>query len=431
MRLINNHTTIKGKINIPGDKSVSHRSIMLGSLAKGDTRITNFLHAEDCLSTIACFKKMGIMIDIKNEEVIVHGKGLHGLSAPTELLYTGNSGTTTRLISGILSAQKFDCRLTGDASIERRPMKRILTPLREMGANITSIKNNDCAPLEIKGTALRGIRYHSPIASAQVKSAILLAGLFADGETGVTEPILSRNHTELMLKNFGCNIDTSHKTVILKPGNELYSCDIIVPSDISSAAFFIVAGLITPNSELLIQNVGINPTRNGIIQVIQDMNGDIRLLNQRLSGGEPVADILVKSSELTATTIGGEIIPTLIDEIPVLCILAAMAKGTTIIKDAAELKVKESDRITAMCDNLVNLGVKATPTKDGMIIEGNDHIGGGNIKSYGDHRIAMSFAIAALVSDSSIYIDDCNCINISYPTFFDTLKCIAPELKFE
>jgi len=285
--------------------------------------------------------------------------------------------------------------------------------------------------LEIKGSALHGIHYHSPIASAQVKSAILLAGLYADGETSVTEPALSRNHTELMLKNFGCDIDSLGKTATLKPGNELYACDIIVPSDISSAAFFIVAGLVTPNSELLIHNVGINPTRSGIIKVVQDMNGNIELLNQRFSGGEPVADILVKSSNLIATTIEGDIIPTLIDEIPVLCILASLAKGTTIIKDAAELKVKESDRITAMCENLTNLGINATPTEDGMIIEGSDHICGGKIKSYGDHRIAMSFAIASLISDSGITIDDFECINISYPKFFETLKSVATNLRTE
>ena len=431
MKLFNKQTPIKGEINIPGDKSISHRSIMFGSLAKGSTKISNFLHAEDCLSSISCFRKMGIEVAIDKNEVIVHGKGLHGLSAPKDLLYTGNSGTTTRLISGILAAQKFDCRLTGDESIERRPMKRILTPLREMGANITSIRNNDCAPLEIKGSALHGIHYHSPIASAQVKSAILLAGLYADGETSVTEPALSRNHTELMLKNFGCDIDSLGKTATLKPGNELYACDIIVPSDISSAAFFIVAGLVTPNSELLIRNVGINPTRSGIIKVVQDMNGNIELLNERLSGGEPVADILVKSSNLIATTIEGDIIPTLIDEIPALCILASLAKGTTIIKDAAELKVKESDRITAMCENLTNLGIKATPTEDGMIIEGSDHICGGKIKSYGDHRIAMSFAIASLISDSEITIDDFDCINISYPKFLETLKSVATNLRTE
>ena len=431
MKLFNKQTPIKGEINIPGDKSISHRSIMFGSLAKGSTKISNFLHAEDCLSSISCFRKMGIEVAIDKNEVIVHGKGLHGLSAPKDLLYTGNSGTTTRLISGILAAQKFDCKLTGDESIERRPMKRILTPLREMGANITSIRNNDCAPLEIKGSALHGIHYHSPIASAQVKSAILLAGLYADGETSVTEPALSRNHTELMLKNFGCDIASLGKTATLKPGNELYACDIIVPSDISSAAFFIVAGLVTPNSELLIRNVGINPTRSGIIKVVQDMNGNIELLNQRLSGGEPVADILVKSSNLIATTIEGDIIPTLIDEIPALCILASLAKGTTIIKDAAELKVKESDRITAMCENLTNLGIKATPTEDGMIIEGSDHICGGKIKSYGDHRIAMSFAIASLISDSEITIDDFDCINISYPKFLETLKSVATNLRTE
>lgn len=415
---------LSGKITVPGDKSISHRSIMFGALAEGDTSITNFLMADDCLSTISCFRQMGISVDVTEDKVTVHGKGLYGLSKPSELLYTGNSGTTTRLISGILAAQNFDCELTGDESIEKRPMKRVMTPLSLMGANITSKNDNGCAPLQIKGSKLKGIHYDSPIASAQVKSCILLAGLYAEGPTSVTEPALSRNHTELMLKKFGCNITSSGTTATLIPGNKLTGCDIVVPSDISSAAFFMVAGLITPGSDLIIENVGINPTRSGIIDVIKSMNGKIELLNERESGGEPVADIRVQYSKLTSTVVEGSIIPTLIDEIPIIAILAASANGTTIIKDASELHFKESDRIQVMVDNLNAIGVKATGTEDGMIIEGCEQIKGGTINSSNDHRIAMSFAIAALASDEGIEIEKPECISISYPTFFDTLNSL-------
>ncbi len=418
---------IQGEITIPGDKSVSHRAIMFGSIANGTTKITNFLKADDCLSTIACFRQMGITIEENKEEVLVHGKGLHGLSKPEQRLYTGNSGTTTRLISGILAGQNFSCQLTGDESIEKRPMKRILTPLNLMGANIKSTNDNGCAPLEILPGNLKGIDYHSPVASAQVKSAVLLAGLYAEGKTSVTEPALSRNHTELMLKNFGADIVSQDNTATLLPGKELYGNEIIVPSDISSAAFFIAAGLLSKGSSLLIKNVGINPTRSGVLDVARAMGGKITVLNERISGGEPVADLLVEGSDLKATTVEGTIIPTLIDEIPILCILASFAEGTTIIKDAAELKVKESDRIKAMCDNLTALGVKATPTEDGMIIEGAERPMGGVIDSFKDHRIAMSFAIAGLFTQNGVEILQPECISISYPGFFTTLKEIAKE----
>ena len=403
---------IQGEITIPGDKSVSHRAIMFGSIANGTTKITNFLKADDCLSTIACFRQMGITIEENKEEVLVHGKGLHGLSKPEQRLYTGNSGTTTRLISGILAGQNFSCQLTGDESIEKRPMKRILTPLNLMGANIKSTNDNGCAPLEILPGNLKGIDYHSPVASAQVKSAVLLAGLYAEGKTSVTEPALSRNHTELMLKNFGADIVSQDNTATLLPGKELYGNEIIVPSDISSAAFFIAAGLLSKGSSLLIKNVGINPTRSGVLDVARAMGGKITVLNERISGGEPVADLLVEGSDLKATTVEGTIIPTLIDEIPILCILASFAEGTTIIKDAAELKVKESDRIKAMCDNLTALGVKATPTEDGMIIEGAERPMGGVIDSFKDHRIAMSFAIAGLFTQNGVEILQGNCQRI-------------------
>lgn len=413
-----------GTIRVPGDKSISHRAIMFGALSKGDTRISNFLMADDCLSTISCFRQMGLDIEVHDDLVIVHGKGLHGLSKPEKRLYTGNSGTTTRLISGILSAQKFDCELTGDESIEKRPMKRIITPLCQMGADIQSIKGNDCAPLRIQGQPIHGIHYYSPIASAQVKSAILLAGLYADGPTKVTEPALSRNHTELMLRKFGCNISSEGTTCTLLPGNEMIGCDIIVPSDISSAAFFLAAGILCKDAHIIIENVGINPTRSGIIEVIRAMGGNIRLLNQKESGGEPVADLEVSYSRLHGTTIAGDIIPTLIDEIPILAVMASFAEGQTVIRDAADLHYKESDRIQVMCDNLNAIGGNATPTKDGMIIEGQMALKGGTIDSATDHRIAMSFAIAALNTKEGILIERPECISISYPNFFDTLHTL-------
>lgn len=425
MKTINKvNKPLKGELTIPGDKSISHRSIMFGSISKGETRIKGFLKAADCLSTMSCFKKLGVNFDETDDEIIVHGMGLHSLKAPSEMLYTGNSGTTTRLISGILSGQPFTTKLTGDASIEKRPMKRIIDPLTMMGADIKSVNNNNCAPLLINPSSLHGIAYNSPVASAQVKSSILLAGLYADGITSVTEPALSRNHTELMLGAFGAKITSEGLTASIEPADELYGMDITVPGDISSAAYFMVAGLITKGSEILIKNVGINPTRDGIIKVIKAMNGNIELLNKRNVAGEDIADVLVRYSDLKATTIEGDIIPTLIDEIPVICMLAAVADGTTIIKDAAELHVKESDRIAVMEENLNAIGVNATGTDDGLIIEGNADIVGGNIKSYDDHRIAMSFVIAGLVSKNPIVIDNEKCVDISYPAFFNNLEIL-------
>ncbi len=411
---------IKGTVNVPGDKSISHRSIMFGALSKGDTHVTNFLMADDCLSTIDCFRKMGISIDVTPELITVHGKGLRGLTVPSDTLYTGNSGTTTRLISGILAAQDFNVRLTGDASIEKRPMKRIMTPLSMMGADIKSERENGCAPLLINGTKLHGIDYVSPVASAQVKSSILLAGLYAEGTTSVTEPALSRNHTELMLRGFGADVSSEGLCATIQPADELHACDVSVPSDISSAAYFIAAALLVPGSELMIKNVGINPTRAGIIEVVKNMGGRISLENVRTSGGEETADLLVRYSRdvLKGTTISGDIIPTLIDEIPVIAVLAALADGQTVIKDAAELHVKECDRIDAVSTNMKKLGVDITPTEDGMIINGSEHISGGVIESCNDHRIAMSFAIAALAADSDITIINPECVSISWPGFF-------------
>lgn len=417
--------TLKGEVTIPGDKSISHRSVMFGSLAKGTTRIQNFLEGADCLSTIACFEKLGVSIEKSATEILVHGNGLHSLTAPTDILYTGNSGTTTRLISGILAPQNFTTTLNGDASIQKRPMKRIMEPLRLMGADIESIRGNDCAPLQITGTKLHGIHYQSKVASAQVKSCILLAGLYAEGKTSVTEPVLSRNHSEIMLAHFGAKLDCHDTTATIYPEPDLEGRDIMVPGDISSAAYFIAAGLLVPGAEILIKNVGINPTRAGIISVVKAMGGNIQLLNQNNDSGEPVADFLVSYSSLHGTTVSGEIIPTLIDEIPMIAIMAAFADGTTVIADAAELKVKESNRIDVMVDNLSRMGADITATDDGMIIHGGKALHGATIDSYADHRIAMSFAIASLLLDTPTTINDAECVNISYPTFYEDLNKLS------
>ena len=416
---------LRGELEIPGDKSISHRAIMFGSLAKGTTEVTHFLQGADCLSTISCFQKLGIEIENKPDKILIHGKGLHGLSAPTQILDCGNSGTTTRLISGILSGQNFTSTLTGDASIQKRPMKRIMDPLSQMGADITSVHGNNCAPLTIKGSKLQGIHYHSPIASAQVKSAILLAGLYAEGETRVTEPYISRNHSEIMLSHFGADVRTEGTTAILLPDPVLEGQKIAVPGDISSAAYFIAAGLLVPGSEILLKNVGINPTRDGILRVAKEMGGNIELLNVNTDNGEPTADLLVKFSALKGITIGGEIIPTLIDEVPIIAIMAAFANGTTIIKDAAELKVKESNRIQVMVDNLKAMGADIESTDDGMIIHGGKDLHGAIIDSHKDHRIAMSFAIASLLADGHMTILDRDCVDISFPTFYADLNRLA------
>ena len=416
---------LKGEITIPGDKSISHRGVMFGSIAKGMTEITGFLNSGDCNSTIACFRQMGIDIEKKDEHtVLVNGKGMRGLSAPSSLLDAGNSGTTVRLMSGILSAQNFSVTVTGDASIQKRPMRRIMEPLSLMGADITSMHGNDCAPLIINGKELHGITYTTKTASAQVKSSILLAGLYAVSPTEVTEPALSRNHSELMLKAFGADIITNDKTAILQPASELFSQKVEVPGDISSAAYFIVAGLITPGSELLIKNVGINETRDGILRVVRAMGGKLTLLNEHIACGEKVADILVEYSDLNATTIEGDIIPTLIDELPVIAVLASRAKGQTIIKDASELKVKECNRIDAVTKNLSAMGADITATDDGFIINGGTELHSTSIETFHDHRIAMSFAIADLVAQGTNVYDHPECVNISYPSFFHDLASL-------
>lgn len=421
---------LHGTIEVPGDKSISHRAVMFGSIAEGDTRIRNFLRSADCLSTISCFKALGVGFDTDDGTgcVIVHGRGLRGFHEPSEVLYTGNSGTTTRLISGILSGQAFSSVLDGDASIRKRPMRRIIAPLRKMGADIRSESGNDCVPLRIAPASLHGTDYLSPSASAQVKSCILLAGLYADSMTSVTEPALSRNHTELMLSGFGAQV-VSEKAqngwkASIQPCRRLHACDIKVPGDISSAAYFIAAALIVPGSEVLIRNVGINPTRCGILEAVKLMGGDVQILDKHYEGGEMSADLLVRSSSLHSAQIGGELIPALIDEIPVLAVLAAYANGSTVIRDASELRVKESDRIETTTRALRAMGVNITPTPDGMIIEGGSLVHGGRVDSCMDHRIAMSMTVCALAADGPTTIKDADCVGISYPSFYQDLEKI-------
>lgn len=422
--IVKRANSMKGELTVPGDKSISHRGIMFGAIAEGTTELEGFLDGADCHSTISCFRQMGIEISQDHDRVQIHGKGLYGLRQPKDMLDAGNSGTTVRLISGILAGQPFTTQLTGDASIQKRPMKRIMTPLSLMGASIRSLAGNDCAPLEIHGGSLVPIHYDSPVASAQVKSCVLLAGLYAEGQTSVTEPVPSRDHTERMLSGFGAEITSREHTATVTGHPRLIGQHITIPGDISSAAYFIAAGLICPNSDLYIRNVNTNPTRAGILTVAKQMGAKITLENQRVVSGEEVCDIHVVSSDLHGTQIDRELIPSLIDEIPVIAVMAAFAEGTTVIKDAQELKVKESNRIDSVTENLNAMGGDAIPTEDGMIIHGGRPLHGARILTRSDHRIAMSFAIAGLAADGETTFDDPGCIDISYPTFFETLRSV-------
>ncbi|MCI8454847.1 MAG: 3-phosphoshikimate 1-carboxyvinyltransferase [Lachnospiraceae bacterium] len=412
---------ISGELTVPGDKSISHRAIMLGSIAKGDTEIDGFLESADCLSTAACFARMGIKIEKGDKAVTVRGRGLHGLKAPDTILDCGNSGTTVRLLSGLLAPQNFDTTLTGDASIQKRPMKRIMDPLAEMGAKIQSINENGCAPLKICGGPLTGIRYVSPVASAQVKSAVLLAGLYADGATSVTEPSLSRNHTELMLSQFGGSVTSDGLTAKVLPANELYGQHICVPGDISSAAYFIAAALLLPHSEVLIQNVGVNKTRAGILEVCRQMGAVIEVSNASKEAGDPRADLFIRSASLKGITVGGPIIPTLIDELPMIAAMACFAEGTTVIRDAAELRVKESNRIAVMVNSLRAMGADIEETEDGMRICGGRPLHGVCLDTHKDHRIAMTLAVTALAAEGETELLDADCVRISYPGFYEDL----------
>lgn len=411
---------LHGEITVPGDKSISHRAVMLGALANGTTHITGFLMGEDCLSTIDCFRKMGVSIDVSDKEVVVEGVGLHGLTAPECELYTGNSGTTTRLLSGILAGQSFTSTMNGDATIQRRPMGRVMKPLREMGASIEGKDDNFC-PLTMHPSELHGIEYRLPVASAQLKSAILLAGLYAEGQTTVIEPAPSRDHTERMFRALGVEIETNGNVITLEPPEDLHAVDIAVPSDISSAAYFLVAGAIVPGSELTIKNVGVNPTRTGIIDVLRDMGADITESNFR-EEAEPVCDLTVRYSRLHGTEIGGAIIPRLIDELPVIAVAAAFAEGETVIRDAQELKVKESNRIASMVAELSKAGVDVEETDDGMIVRGGEKPHGASFETYKDHRIAMSLSILGLAAEGASRIDEPEVVAISYPDFFGTIE---------
>ncbi len=416
---------LRGEVTVPGDKSISHRGVMFGSIAEGTTEIRGYLQGADCLSTISCFRKMGVDIENNGDTVSVHGRGLRGLACPDSDLDCGNSGTTMRLICGILAAQDFAVTLTGDASIRKRPMGRVIEPLALMGAQIQSQGGNGRAPLTIRGRALHGIHYTSKVASAQVKSAILLAGLYADGQTRVTEPYVSRDHSEIMLTHFGAHVCREGTTAIISPARELYGTLVKVPGDISSAAYFLCAGLIVPNSQILIKNVGVNPTRAGILKVIEAMGGQIPLLNERTDCGEPAADILVCSSSLHGTVIEGSLIPTLIDELPMIAAMACFAEGTTVIRDAAELRVKESDRIEVMVQNLSAMGADVEATDDGMVIRGGRPLHGAVIDSCQDHRVAMTFAVAGLCADGETKILGAECASISYPGFYKDLETLV------
>lgn len=423
--------TLQGEVRVPGDKSISHRAIMLGALAEGTTRISGFLEAEDCLATLKAFRAMGVRIEGPTEGgVVIHGVGLHGLQPSPEPLDLGNSGTSMRLLSGLLAGQAFDSVLTGDASLSRRPMKRVTVPLARMGAAITTTEAGT-APLHVQGgTALQGIYYDMPMASAQVKSCLLLAGLYAQGETRVKEPAATRDHTERMLRGFGYAVEVEGDTVRLQGGGTLTATPIDVPSDISSAAFFMVGAAITENGDVTLRHVGVNPTRTGVIDILRLMGADIEISQQRSIGGEPVADIRVRGRHLRGIDIPEALVPLAIDEFPALFIAAACAEGTTRLSGAEELRVKESDRIQVMADGLQALGIIATPTPDGIVIEGGT-LTDGCIDSHGDHRIAMAFAIAALRTAGPVEIRDCANVNTSFPGFVSLATRLGLKLEVQ
>nr|WP_239575508.1 3-phosphoshikimate 1-carboxyvinyltransferase [Geomicrobium sediminis] len=418
--------SLSGTITVPGDKSISHRAVMFGSIAKGTTTIRGFLMGEDCLSTIRCFRQLGVRIEHVGDEIIVHGKGIDGLKEPSEVLDVGNSGTTIRLMLGILSGLSFYQTVIGDESIAKRPMKRVTKPLRSMGATIDGRDEANLTPLSVRGGNLTGITHTSPVASAQVKSSILLAGLQAKGVTTVLEPHRSRDHTERMLQAFGVNLLITETGVSIEGGQSLQGGGVVnVPGDISSAAFPLVATAIVPNSEVKIQNVGINPTRAGILDVLKKMGAQLTVSNEREQSGEPVADLTIQYKKLNATTIDGELIPRLIDEIPVLAVLATQAEGKTVIKDAEELKYKETNRIDTVVDQLVKMGADITSTNDGMVINGPTPLYAATVDSFGDHRIGMAFAIANLIAEGETTILRKEAVAVSYPNFFDMLKDLS------
>ncbi len=419
-----NKPSLQGTLTIPGDKSVSHRSVMFGAIASGTTTVEGFLLGEDCLSTIDCFQKLGVQIEVEGTNVTIHSPGMDGWQEPTDVLYTGNSGTTTRLMLGILAGSSVHSVMTGDESIGKRPMRRVIDPLRQMGAHITGRADGQYTPLAIQGTKLQAIDYKMPVASAQVKSAILLAGLRAEGTTIVREMEVSRDHTERMLRQFGAQVEVDNGVVSIEGGQSLSGTHVAVPGDISSAAFFLVAGAICEHSHVTLNNVGINPTRDGIVEVLEKMGATMTVTPNEDNQAEPTATIQMATSTLTGTTIEGDIIPRLIDEIPILALLATQAHGQTIIKDAEELKVKETDRITAVVTELKKLGAQIEATEDGMIINGPTPLKGASLRTYGDHRIGMMGAVAALISDGAVTLDDAQCIAVSYPSFFEHIEVV-------
>ena len=416
--------SLNGTLRIPGDKSISHRSIMFGAIAKGTTTVEGFLQSDDCLSTIDCFSKLGVDIQVDGEDVQINSDGMDNWKEPDELLYTGNSGTTTRLLLGLLAGSNISAVLMGDESIQKRPMRRVTNPLKQMGATFIGRENAAYTPIAVQGTKLNPITYEMPVASAQVKSAILLGALNADGETVITEREVSRDHTEKMLKHFGVDISVENKTIRLQGGQSLQSTHVVVPGDISSAAFFLVAGAIVPGSKLSLQNVGLNPTRIGIVDVLVDMGATLTIESDENASHEEMGTLHIESSSLNGAEIGGELIPRLIDEIPIIALLATQAKGKTVIKNAEELKVKETNRIDAVVNELKKLGADITATDDGMIIEGPTTLHGGELKTYGDHRIGMMAAVASLITTSPVTIDNADCISVSYPNFFEQLASV-------
>jgi 3-phosphoshikimate 1-carboxyvinyltransferase len=416
--------SLEGAIRIPGDKSVSHRSIMFGAIAEGTTTVEGFLQSDDCLSTIDCFQKLGVEISIEGDKVNINSKGIMHWKEPDEILYTGNSGTTTRLMLGILAGSSVSSVLIGDESIQKRPMRRVTDPLKQMNAKLIGRENGQFTPIAVEGTKLQAIHYTMPVASAQVKSAILLAALNANGETVVEEIETSRDHTEKMLKHFGANIAVDNKTIRLLGGQKLNGTAVVVPGDISSAAFFLVAGAIVPSSKLTLTNVGLNPTRTGIMDVLQAMGASFTVNDAANSSHEEMGTIEIESSPLVGTEIGGELIPRLIDEIPIIALLATQANGKTVIKNAEELKVKETNRIDAVVNELKKLGANITATDDGMIIEGPTTLHGGDLLTYGDHRIGMMAAVASLITTEPVTIDNAGCIAVSYPTFFEDISSV-------
>lgn len=419
------HAKLIGELTVPGDKSISHRAVMLGSIAEGKTKISGFLDGEDCLQTVDIFRKLGVVITREGTDVTVESPGMKDWQTPTENLYAGNSGTTARLMLGILAGSRVTSVLTGDQYLSKRPMNRVALPLASMGAHITGEKDSNLLPLTITGGPLKAIDYEMPIASAQVKSAILFAGLNAEGQTSVTEQSVSRDHTERMFEQFGASIQKEGNKVSVVGGETLHGTTVKVPGDISSAAFFMAAAAMTEGSSVTFKDVGLNPTRTGILDVLQDMGAKIHISQPADQIGEPFGDVNVAYAKLQATEIGGDLIPRLIDELPVIALLATQAEGTTIIKDAEELRVKETDRIAAVTAELKKMGARIEETADGMIIHGPTPLTGASLASYGDHRIGMMAGIASLVTTGPVTIDDASCINISYPRFFEDLEKLA------